>query len=1651
VAFTVSDTTLLDESVPGGENYYRAFAIDLAGGESSASDTVSCVSLIQIVRVDASHVGPENGSEERPFNTLSEGVFAAASPGTVLVAAGTYSGFENRDVDFQGKSILLRGVAGKDSTIIDCEGAGRALYFDSGEDTTAVVGGFTIVNGRAENGGGIYCGSSASPKLLNLDVTDCLADGDGGGLYCYSSSDPVLEDVMFAGNIALGNVFHSGRGGGMYVLNDCSPVLRRVVFTGNEGRGNSSFGGGFGARISCRDPGPRLYDCEFRDNTVDADGGGVGSHDNCHIWLYRCTLVGNSAEFGGGVSARWGKVWLYDCVVVENVAEGDGGGLWSGDDPAKATVVNSTFSGNVADAPGGGIRIASSSATIENTIVAFSTGADGISLDYGTNRIVSHCCVYGNALGDTLGVEYPDNIYSDPFFCEPDSLDYTLQEHSQCVAENNQWGELVGALGTACPDLTPSAPLGMAAVSGSLDGTISVSWLANAESDFHYYRLERDSTNLFGPASVILTTQDTTHLDVDLEVGDGYFYRCFAVDVGGNQSSPSDTVFCFSRDVPPATPLGVVAEPGGAEGTVAIRWLSNAEPDFDHYRVDRDSTAIFDGGFFSVTTADTSLVDGPLVPGSLYYYRVTALDEAANESTPSDTVDAVALNVPPSRPSGLAAVPSIEDETIWLTWAPSGESDLDHYRLERDTSSVFMAPTSFTIQDTSYHDLSVMPSWLHHYRLFAVDVGGLESLPGDTVLCEAPDFPPSPPTGLAAVPGEELGTIALTWNANNELDLSHYGIERDTTSFFGTGTVSMFTTETSHLDADVEIGLQYFYRVLAHDLTGNSSAPSDTVEAAASLAVAYVDASYTGPENGSAERPFNTLSEGVFAAGSPGTVLVAPGMYTGPENREVDFQGKSILLRGVAGKDSTIIDCEGSGRALYFDSGEDTTAVVDGFTIVNGRAENGGGIYCGSSASPKLLSLDITECLADGDGGGLYCHSWTDPVLEDVVFTANIALGNLSHSGRGGGMYVLSNCSPVLRRVVFTGNEGRGNYSFGGGFGAKISCRDPGPRLYDCEFRDNMVDTDGGGVGSHDGCHIWLYRCTLAGNSAEFGGGVSARWGKVWLYDCVVVENVAEGDGGGLWSGDYSAKATVVGSTFSGNVADASGGGIRIASSSATIENTIVAFSSGADGISLDYGTNRIVSHCCVYGNALGDTLDVEYPDNIYSNPLFCEPDSLDFALRGDSSCLPENNAWNELIGALGQGCIAQPEIEVVPLSLSFEMAEGEAACDTLSVSNLGELDLSWAVSETCGWLSASPAAGTVPPGGTQQVEVCASAVHGPGFYECLLSVGSDDPDEPVVTVEASLTVLAPPDIDVVPLAVSFELPQGGTACDALLVSNLGELDLTWGLAEPCSWLTMAPDSGIVPPGGSQEVEVCADAAGLDPGLYDCALSINSDDPDEPVVVVDADLTVLAPPELELDTMSFAFELEEGATACDTLGVSNTGGMNLTWTLSDTCAWLTGLPSEGETPPGESHEIDVCVDATGLLAGDYLCELLLATNDPDDPAIALPVTLTIWPTGVEEEVLPTELALHGNYPNPFNPMTSIRYDLPSPARVSLRVYTVSGRLVRVLLEDAAVEAGVHTVTWDGRSDGGSLAPSGVYVYSLEVGDKTLRKRMVLLK
>ncbi|MCK4511407.1 T9SS type A sorting domain-containing protein, partial [bacterium] len=326
----------------------------------------------------------EDGSQEYPFSAIGDGIAAATEGDTVLVAAGTYSGAKNRDLDFGGTNLVLLGEAGRDSTVIDCGGTDiehhRGLILSSGEDSTSVVEGFTIKNAYADSGGAILCVDVDGSQLRHLALLDNYARGGGifcdrssvvidsclvtatpdadlhmqpgGGVYCDSSS------VRMEHTTISGIVTSESHGAGVYCANsrlemdDCSVSSNGIYYTGN--------GGG----LYCTNSYIQMRDVFVQGNGIGEfiAGGGNGG-GMCAV---RCTLDVRDSGFGGNVMpfGNGGGLYCSSCTLtLENVGvggnaagpgfnEGWGGGLYASG--CSGTIDSCSFGGNEASRGGAG-------------------------------------------------------------------------------------------------------------------------------------------------------------------------------------------------------------------------------------------------------------------------------------------------------------------------------------------------------------------------------------------------------------------------------------------------------------------------------------------------------------------------------------------------------------------------------------------------------------------------------------------------------------------------------------------------------------------------------------------------------------------------------------------------------------------------------------------------------------------------------------------------------------------------------------------------------------------------------------------------------------------------------------------------------------------------------------------------------------------------------------------------------------------------------------------------------------------------------------------------------------------------------------------------------------------------------------------------
>ncbi|UCF62712.1 MAG: immune inhibitor A, partial [bacterium] len=285
-----------------------------------------------------------------------------------------------------------------------------------------------------------------------------------------------------------------------------------------------------------------------------------------------------------------------------------------------------------------------------------------------------------------------------------------------------------------------------------------------------------------------------------------------------------------------------------------------------------------------------------------------------------------------------------------------------------------------------------------------------------------------------------------------------------------------------------------------------------------------------------------------------------------------------------------------------------------------------------------------------------------------------------------------------------------------------------------------------------------------------------------------------------------------------------------------------------------------------------------------------------------------------------------------------------------------------------------------------------------------------------------------------------------------------GELGCSWLTTYDSNGISGSPITGIINPGDSVLMNLRV-AAAYPLGIYQAVIKISNNGPFSPLempVTMTIALPGIAQISIDPPAISDTVEVGTGVLSRD-LSIINNGTGTLYFTLTDTTLvgqnWLTFNPMLGAVQPGASQTIDVQIDPANLSANNlYDAELRVFSNDPLSPEIVVPVSIFVTSPNVLQmpELIPRELNLYSNFPNPFNPSTTLTFDLPQTSPVSLEIYNILGQKI-VTLVDQKLSAGTHTCVWNGTNSLGELISAGIYFYKLETPDKTLIRKMILTK
>ncbi len=449
------------------------------------------------------------------------------------------------------------------------------------------------------------------------------------------------------------------------------------------------------------------------------------------------------------------------------------------------------------------------------------------------------------------------------------------------------------------------------------------------------------------------------------------------------------------------------------------------------------------------------------------------------------------------------------------------------------------------------------------------------------------------------------------------------------------------------------------------------------------------------------------------------------------------------------------------------------------------------------------------------------------------------------------------------------------------------------------------------------------------------------------------------------------------------------------------------------------------------------------------------------------------------------------PRLRLSNDSLLFTACAGvdDTVEQSITVDNAGRGTFDWTLSESIDWLTMSVQYGTA--GDTVVFRVNAAGLDS-GLFQGLVVFDAlealDSPD----TVRIELLVVADqPYIHLQPDSIAVSVVELASVNEFAVVSNIGGGELHWQAAVAHEWLLADRTEGL----NGDTIHLSIDTTGITYGTHlswvdvfdSSAFNVSErlwfvleyhdsggSDPADTVIVASADVEIEKSTSLsvELRLINRAREVYLPLSyRPDLMGIDSVvfdAGLPIFIAAIyqiDSAAGLVSLHL-GSGLPDSSLGTGVCSlaeiyvtakDTEGVMlvdeAGDGdLAAYLVTSAGVNLPLVVRPGEVRISaPPDPGPGVLPDSYRLAQNYPNPFNMGTVIEFDLMEPGPASLEVFNILGQKVRTIFSGSLPAGSDQSVSWDGYTDAGRAAPSGIYFYRLLAGGKSLVRKMVLVK
>ena len=236
-------------------------------------------------------------------------------------------------------------------------------------------------------------------------------------------------------------------------------------------------------------------------------------------------------------------------------------------------------------------------------------------------------------------------------------------------------------------------------------------------------------------------------------------------------------------------------------------------------------------------------------------------------------------------------------------------------------------------------------------------------------------------------------------------------------------------------------------------------------------------------------------------------------------------------------------------------------------------------------------------------------------------------------------------------------------------------------------------------------------------------------------------------------------------------------------------------------------------------------------------------------------------------------------------------------------------------------------------------------------------------------------------------------------------------------------------------------------------GDYSGELIIYSNDPDTPELVIQLSSECVLPPVIQCDPLLLDIVLFDNQIHEEIVTISNIGGSELSCEFviidsSQYSGWLEIDQNSCLIQPNEFNEIILTFDPDGLETGQYSAEIVISHNDPYQDELVIPITMTLEFTDVDDDLSLTGNKLIGNYPNPFNPSTTIRFETTNlHGDTRIEIYNLRGQKIK----QYSILNSQSSIVWDGTDQTNKPVSSGIYFYKMKSENFEQTKKMILMK